>query len=77
MDNCNLTSENKAIVLRGSSGEQNNSLYISNSTATKDSDGIAVRIDNNTHKLYLGVGNNFNEDNATIKEAVIITNETY
>lgn len=42
-----------AIVLRGSSGEQNNTVYISNSTTVG-----GVRIDNDTLKLYVGVGTN-------------------
>ena len=43
------------IVLRGSDGESGNKLYISNSTSN---DG--VRIDNDTLKIYSGVGNTLN-----------------
>ena len=76
MDNCNVYGNNKdqAIVLRGSSGEQNNSLYISNSTIP---DGYKIRIDNDTHKLYIGKGNNFTAEDTNRPSAVVVTDEVY
>ena len=79
MDNCDCYSPERQIVLRGSSGEQYNSLYISNSRC-HDTSGkgiIRIRIDNDTHKLYLGRGNNFTSKNTTLPEAVIVTDEVY
>ena len=78
MDNCNIYGSASQIVLRGSSGEKNNTLYISNSNIYDlDGNTLSVRIDNDTHKLYLGTGNNFTADNTNRPSAVITTNETY
>ena len=80
MDNCRISSlaESQTIVLRGSSGEQNNSLYISNSDIyTLDGRMGRIRIDNNTHKLYIGVGNNFTAEDTNNPEAVVATDEVY
>ncbi len=74
MDNCDIYGSVQPIVLRGSDGEQNNSLYISNSRINTERN---IRIDNNTHRLYIGVGNNFTVDNTTLPSAVVTTNETY
>ena len=73
MDNCIVTGTKHAIVLRGSSGEENHRLYISNSTVDKTS----IRIDNDTHKLYIGQNCNFTAENTTKPETVFITNEIY
>ena len=85
MDNCDIYSGAYQIALRGAEGEKNNALYISNSTIhDTNGDDIKIRIDNSTHKLYLGVGNNFTAENvfrsidgASMASAVITTNETY
>ena len=78
MDNCKIYGSANQIVLRGSSGEKNNTLYISNSNIYDlDGNTLSVRIDNDTHKLYLGTGNNFTADNTTRPSAVIATTETY
>lgn len=85
MDNCDIYGSSNQIVLRGSSGEQNNSLYISNSNVyDMDGDTISIRIDNDTHRLYIGTGNNFTVDNAvtwgsiTNWDGIVInTDETY
>lgn len=61
MDNCDIYGPSSPFVLRGSSGEKNNTLYISNSRI--NTNGSGFRIDNNTHSLYLGVNNNFDENN--------------
>ena len=67
MDNCVISSKEgePQIVLRGTSDEHDNNLYISNSTLLGEK--FYIRIDNLTHKLYLGAGNNFNTENTTIK----------
>lgn len=77
MDNCDIYGSAVPIVLRGSAGEQNNSLYISNSRINLDYANTGVRIDNDTHKLYLGAGNNFTAENTNRPSAVVVTNEVY
>ena len=85
MDNCDIYGSANQIVLRGTSNEKNNSLYISNSTIHDlDGNNIAVHIDNDTHRLYIGKGNNFTASNAvtwgTITNwdgIVVNTDETY
>ena len=52
----------------------NNNLYISNS---RINEGGTIRIDNATHKLYNGVGNNFTSSDTTNPEAVIDTDIDY
>ena len=74
MDNCDIISSGDSIVLRATSGEKNNSLYISNS---RISEGSKIRIDNNNHKLYNGVGNNFTSADTTLPEAVTNTEVDY
>ena len=74
MDNCDIYGSKRPFVLRGSSGEQNNTLYISNSNINTSA---KIRIDNDTHKLYIGKGNNFTAENTTRPSSVIITDETY
>ena len=76
MDNCSIYGGKSPIVLRGTDGEQNNSLYISNSIINTDSIR-GLRIDNDTHKLYLGSGNNFDANNTTLPSSVIVTDEVY
>lgn len=77
MDRCNFYGSRQAMVLRGSSGEVNNSVYMSNSNINKDNTwGWRIRIDNSTHKLYLGKGNNFTiEDCKNIAENTVITTD--
>ena len=76
MDNCKIHGSNlgQVFVLRGSSGEVNNSLYISNSTID---DGARIRIDNDTHKLYIGKGNNFTAEDTSLPSAVVETDDVY
>ena len=73
MDGCTINATKHAMVLRGTSDEKNNSLYVSNTII----DVQSVRIDNNTHKLYIGKNCNFNKENTTLQDAVIITDEIY
>lgn len=85
MNNCSVIGEEQPIILRGTSGEQNNTLYISNSTINKETKS-GIRIDNNTHKIYIGKGNNFGLEDVKLRSGVteedlesmvVITNEVY
>ena len=58
MDNCNIIANKQAIVLRGTSGETGHKVYVSNINIK---DGSFVRIDNDTHHLYIGEGCNFDK----------------
>jgi hypothetical protein len=78
MDNCKIYGTASQIVLRGSSNEKNNTLKISNSDLYDlNGDYLSVRIDNDTHKLYIGKGCNFTAENTTLPSAVIATDEVY
>jgi hypothetical protein len=81
MDNCEIYGKNNTFVLRGTSGEHDNKLYMSNCRLTGPGN---IRIDNNTHELYLGVGNNFDGSDAvnadrsqSMVSQVFHTTETY
>lgn len=77
MDNCTLettTKQNQIFVLRGTDGETNNSVYLSNTTVP---DGYKIRIDNDTMKLYAGAGTNVTDDKVSLPSAVIHTSEDY
>ena len=60
MDNCQIYGRIQPIVLRGSSGEQNNHLYISNSSINLDYSNYGVRLDKGGY-LHIGKGNNFDQ----------------
>ena len=69
LDNCRIVGGKQgALVLRGTDGEQNNSVYMSNCTIETDH---KARIDNNTLKLYIGFGNNFTAEEIGLPEAVV------
>lgn len=74
IDNCDFYGTRSPFALRGTDGEQNNKIYISNSRIFGDS---KIRIDNNSHKLYLGKGNEFTADNTTRPSSVIVTADVY
>ena len=71
MDRCTLLSA--GLVLRGSAGETNNQLYISNSTMES---GKTARIDEN-QKLFVGKGTNITTANVSSADRVEFTNEEY
>ena len=78
MDNCDIIGVSETIAIRGGSAEQNNSLYISNSTVNLD--GVTIRVgneNNQSHRLYLGIGNNFNAENTNNPTCAIVTDEIY
>ncbi len=78
VDNCRLFADNtnssngRTIVLRNTSGETNNKLYISNSVLDKNT----LRIDAG-NKVYIGVGNNFTASDTSNASACEVTSETY
>ena len=56
---CDATKCHRSIVIRGEPGELHNSLYISNSTVDDGTlNAGAIRLDNNTMMLHVGVGTN-------------------
>ena len=73
MNNCSIFASKHSIVLRGSSGEQNNQVYVSNTTI----DVLSVRIDNDTHKLHIGIGCNFDQEHTTLPNVVYLTEDIY
>ena len=76
MDHCTITGGKNAFVLRGTSGEMNNSLYISNSTIGNNK----IRIDqggNGTLKLYVGEGTNITQEKINNPSYAEFTNESY
>ena len=81
MDNCDIGGDVWALILRGSSNEHNNTLYISNSRLTGKG---YVRVDNNTHRLFIGAGNNFTKEliadlnkQPLADGTIIVTDNTY
>jgi hypothetical protein len=74
MDNCDVYGVYSPFVLRGTDGEQGISVYSSNSRINTTA---KIRIDNSTHKLYIGQGNNFTASNTTNPAYTITTNDVY
>lgn len=66
MDNCDIYGSKRPFIFRGTDGEQNNTVYISNSRINKDYTEIGIRIDNDTHRLYIGQNCNFDISNCGI-----------
>jgi hypothetical protein len=88
MDNCDLYGSGNQGTMRGGSGEENNSLYISNSRLHKLGGGntIKFRLDGGNHTIYIGTGNNFTEANVEFTDRetdlqnpshVVVTDEVY
>jgi hypothetical protein len=73
IDNCIIKATKNPIVLRGTSGEKNNSLYISNTII----DVKHIRVDNDTHLIYLGEGCNFEVSHVDIPNVVVYTGVSY
>lgn len=73
MNNCKILATKHAIVLRGTSNEKSNQLYVSNTTI----DVLSVRIDNDTHKLHIGIGCNFSQEHTTLPDVVRLTKDVY
>ena len=73
MDGCNVSGNKYDVVLRGTSSEKNNTLYVSNCTFGQNK----IRIDNDTHMLYVGNGCTLTDDSYTIGDVVVNTHEEY
>lgn len=71
-DNCQFDAPSQSIVIRGTSGEQNDVLYISNSTINTSA---KIRIDAN-NQLCIGHGNNFTAQHTRSRTSVKGTVET-
>lgn len=73
-DNTNVSGSNYSWVLRNSSGESDNALYISNSNINNKT----IRIDDaTTLRLYLGEGNSFDANDTTRPANVVETGADY
>lgn len=72
-DNCHFNAPIHAIVVRGSSGEKNDVLYVSNSTINASA---KIRVDVN-NKLCIGAGNNFTKKQVKEYGTVEDTNIDY
>ncbi len=83
MDNCTFGDLGYPIVLRGTDGEQNNTLNMSNCkflNSTTNNDKYRIRIDNNTHTLNVGIGNDLSEiglNQDSIPSRLIHTSQLY
>lgn len=83
MDNCDIHGLEEltrgAFTMRSTHAERNNSLYISNS---RIAEGAVIRIDE-SHKLYIGRGNNFSAESTIFRSEngaigmVIATEDVY
>lgn len=71
-DNCQFDAPSQSIVIRGTSGEQNDVLHISNSTINTSA---KIRIDAN-NQLCIGHGNNFTAQHTRSRTSVKGTVET-
>lgn len=77
-DNCKIEGVYRALVMRGSDGEQNNKAYLSNCTFISGDVARGINIhDNTNHLVYLGEGCNYTAENATHPEQVVQTMENY
>lgn len=77
MDNCNIYAKIQPIVLRGSSGERNNTFYVSRTRISHGYTNVGVRIDHSTHKVYIGTHCNFTASNTNRASVVQTTAEVY
>lgn len=73
INNCIINASKNPIVLRGTSGEKNNTLCISNTKIRVQH----IRVDNNTHRVYLGEGCNFEVSHIDIPDVVVCTGISY
>lgn len=73
LDGCTISGEGEnSIVMRGTDGEHDNTIYISNSTVEG-----TVRIDNDTLKMYVGTGTNITTDKIDNPNRAKFTEELY
>lgn len=76
VDNCDFYGLQQPIVLRGSSGEAHNILYISNSRINLDYTHYGVRNDG-SNEIKFGVGNNFDAGDLKYNRNHETTNDYY
>lgn len=76
VDNCDFYGLQQPIVLRGSSGEAHNILYISNSRINLDYTHYGVRNDG-SNEIKIGRGNNFGADDLKYRRNYELTDEEY
>ena len=84
LDGCDIYGAQYPFVLRGTSGETDNALYISNSKVNLDGT-YGIRLDNPSHKLYIGTGCNFDASHVKgkpgtdtdVSDSIHSTNESY
>ena len=74
-DNCDIYGTLYGVVLRGSGGEENHMVYISNSTI--EASKYTFRMSNYSSRVYIGAGNGFDTTSASIPANCIITDEIY
>ena len=77
IDNCNLFATAQVIVLRGSSGERYNTLYISGTHINHNYSRTGIRIDSSTHAVYIGADCNFDSQNTDRSSVCTKTDEIY
>jgi len=78
MDNCELWGPLYPLVMRASANEDNNSLYISNTTLIEGFDRYIRILADNNNKIYIGSGNNFNaEEHVAYTHNAVVTNDDY
>jgi hypothetical protein len=76
LDGCTIGYPGKpAFVLRGTNGEQNCTVNISNSTIVEGANQI--RVDNETHKLNVGIGGNITTDKIDHPQWAEFTGKNY
>ena len=75
IDNCTFNTTFYGIVVRGSGGEQNNMLYISNSQMNFSK--YSCRMSSYSSRAYIGIGNNFNAETTSVPGNCFETTETY
>ena len=76
VDNCDFYGLQQPIVLRGSSGESNNILYISNSRINLDYTHYGVRNDG-SNQIKFGINNNFCVEDLKYERNYEVTSECY
>lgn len=72
MDNCKILNTRQAIVIRGTVGEAGHRVYVSNININ---DGSYIRIDSDTHKLFVGENCNFDNDDYRVNSTTVLTPE--
>lgn len=76
VDNCKFYGIQQPIVLRGTSSESNNHLYISNSCINLDYEKYGIRNDG-SNQTHFGVGNNFSSSDLRYKRNYENTENNY